>query len=184
MYLIPLMRANKGAKLFEIGLGCGMSYGPGASVALWETLFPNAELWEAEYDAACVSKGQANGLLAGIHTVTGDQGDPATVHGWVAQSGGQFDAVIDDGGHRNKQIRTSFEILWPHVKPGGLYFLEDLQVGRVGGYADGGVVMSDMVQAWVEQLLTHTPRADLPLPQGVQSIFCQAEACVLMKASH
>jgi len=184
MHLMPLVRARSRAKLFEIGLGCDMNYGPGASVALWKTLFPNAELWEAEYDVMCVHHSQANGLLDGIHVVTGDQGNQATVQSWVAQSGGRFDAVIDDGGHRNKQIRTSFETLWPHVNPGGLYFLEDLQVGRIDGYADGGVVISDLVQAWVEQLLTHHARSDLPLPEGVQSIFCQAEACVLMKASH
>jgi len=181
MHLVPLMRANPTGKLFEIGLGCGMGYGPGASVFLWKALFPNAHLWEAEYDAQCVHHSQAAGLLDGINVVTGDQGNQATVQGWVAQSGGHLDAVIDDGGHKNKQIRTSFETLWPHVKPGGLYFMEDLQVGRVYPWADGGVVMSDIVQAWIEQLLTQKTRADLPLPAGVQSIFCQAEACMLKK---
>jgi len=181
MHLMPLMQTSSDAKIFEIGLGCDMTYGPGASVSLWKSLFPDANLWEAEYNAACVNKFQAQGRLANINAVTGDQADPATLQGWVEKSGGDFAAVIDDGGHQNKQIRTSFEKLWPHVKPGGLYFLEDLQVGRVGGYADGGLVMSDMVQAWAEQLLTQTSREDLPLPEGVQSIFCQAEACVLQK---
>jgi len=182
MHLMPLMRANSRPKLFEIGLGCDMGYGPGASVFLWKALFPHADLWEAEYNAHCVQHSQARGLLDGVNVVTGDQGNRATVQGWVAKSGGLFDAVIDDGGHRNKQIRTSFETLWPHVKPGGLYFLEDLQVGRVPPYADGGVVISDMVQAWVEQLLTQSP-GPFPVPEGLQSVFCQAEACVLMKAS-
>jgi hypothetical protein len=183
-HLVPLMQASSDAKIFEIGLGCNMGYGPGASVALWKELFPNANLWEAEYDADCVNKFQAEGRLAGINVVTGDQGDPAVVQDWIEKSGGDFAAVIDDGGHHNKQIRTSFEKLWPHVKPGGLYFLEDLQVGRVLPFVDdGSVAISDMVQAWVEQLLTQNPREDLPLPEGVQSIFCQAEACVLLKAS-
>jgi len=183
MKLLPLMEASSGAKLFEIGLGCGMRGGPGASVGLWKSLFPSATLWEAEFDAECVQKAEAKGLLAGIQVVTGDQGNQTTVQGWIAESGGDFDAVIDDGGHFNKQIRTSFETLWPHVKPGGMYFLEDLQVGRVAPWNDGGVVIADMVEAWVEQLLTQEPRAGLPLPEGAQTIFCQAEACMLRKAS-
>ena len=31
-------------KMLEIGLGCDMKYGPGASVALYKKLFPKAEL--------------------------------------------------------------------------------------------------------------------------------------------
>eukprot|EP00931_Biecheleriopsis_adriatica_P056671 TRINITY_DN33591_c0_g1_i1.p1 TRINITY_DN33591_c0_g1~~TRINITY_DN33591_c0_g1_i1.p1 ORF type:complete len:325 (+),score=46.30 TRINITY_DN33591_c0_g1_i1:49-1023(+) len=182
MHLVPLFEASSASKLFEIGLGCGMSYGPGASVALWKELFPSVNLWEAEYNADCVQKSKAGGLLDGIHVVTGDQGNRTTLQGWVAESEGHFDAVIDDGGHKNKMIRTSFEVLWPHVKPGGLYFMEDLQVGRVGYGSDGGVVMSDIVQAWVEQLLTNKTRNDLPLPRSVEMIFCQAEACMLKKA--
>jgi hypothetical protein len=184
MYLMPLMQANPTAKLFEIGLGCEMTLGVGASVLLWKTLFPNVSLWEAEYDAKCVEKLQSEGIVVGFNIVTGDQTSRATLQDWVATSGGQFDAVIDDGGHTNGQIRTSFEGLWPHVKPGGLYFMEDLQVGRVYPWNDGGVVISDMVQAWVEQLLTQHRGGDLPLPEGVESIFCQAEACMLRKSSH
>lgn len=178
---MPFMQANPAAKMFEIGLGCGMGYGPGASVMFWKSLFPNVTLWEADYNAACVVDSKAKGFLEGIKVVTGDQGNPSIVQGWVNKTGGHFDVVIDDGGHANKQIRTSFEVLWPHVKAGGLYFLEDLQVGREGGWADGGVVISDMVQAWVEQLLTKKPPGDLPLPAGVHSIFIQREACMLRK---
>jgi len=183
MHLMPLMQAKESAKLFEIGLGCDMGYGSGASVALWKTLFPHVDLWEAEYNTTCVSRARAKGRLDGMNVVTGDQGDPETLQRWVEETGGRFDVVVDDGGHQNKQVRASFEELWPHVEPGGLYFLEDLHVGRFNIYDDGGVVISDMVQAWVEQLLTQDVGGDLSLPEGVQFIFCQAEACVLMKAN-
>jgi len=36
------------------------------------------------------------------------------------------DIVIDDGGHANHQILKSFFALWPIVRPGGFYFVEDL----------------------------------------------------------
>jgi hypothetical protein len=184
-YLLAyLQQAKDNGKLFEIGLGCDMNYGPGASVALWKKLFPNAVLWEAEYNAPCVKHAEEQGMLQGVHTVTGDQGDEKTVQDWAATVGSKFDAVIDDGGHQNKQIRTSFETLWPHVKPGGLYFIEDLQVGRDKSYwqeTDNDPVMADRIKAWVEQLLTKSKRSDLPLPEGVETIFCQAEACMLRK---
>jgi len=182
--LLPTMRSSNAPKLFEIGLGCPMHYGPGASVALWKVLFPTATIWEAEYDSACVVRSRAKGMLEGINTVTGDQGDKATVQRWAQQSGGQFDAIIDDGGHKNNQIRTSFETLWSAVKPGGVYFLEDLQVGRFPRYRDlGDVVMSDMIQEWVGQLLSQKVSGPHPLPKDVESIFCQREACAVVKSA-
>ena len=41
-----------------------------------------------------------------------------------------FDVIVDDGGHTNKQIRRTFEAFWPHVKRGGLYFIEDMHKGK------------------------------------------------------
>ena len=63
-------------KMLEIGLGCDMNYEPGASVALWKKLFPQAELWEAEYDAKCVEQAK-------------------TLDEWLEKSGGGFDVIID-----------------------------------------------------------------------------------------
>jgi len=62
--------------------------------------------------------------LDGVNVVSGDQGDPEVVRGWAAESGGRFDVFVDDGGHKSKQILTTFEVMWPHVNRGGLYFIE------------------------------------------------------------
>jgi len=59
-YLLPYYRKHPNMKLLEIGLGCDMSYGPEASVALYKKLFPMADLWEAEFDAVCVKRGCVN----------------------------------------------------------------------------------------------------------------------------
>jgi hypothetical protein len=67
---------------------------------IWRQLLPHAELWEAEYDAACVAKARAKGQLEGIKTVTGDQGDFAVLRRWAEEIGGELDVIIDDGGHR------------------------------------------------------------------------------------
>ena len=42
-FLLPYYYQNPSMKMLEIGLGCDMRYGPGASTALWKQLFPLAE---------------------------------------------------------------------------------------------------------------------------------------------
>ena len=61
---------------------------------------------------------------------TGYQDNRADIQRWVEESGGNFDVIVDDGGHRNSHILNTFMGLWRALKPGGLYFIEDLQVGR------------------------------------------------------
>ena len=190
IFLAPLRNRATPVKLFEIGLGCNMKYGAGASVELWHALLPGLELWSAEYDVACAQKAKGS-LRQHVHVVTGDQGNASTVEGWIAASGGHFDAVIDDGSHRNRDILTSFALLWPHVKPGGFYFLEDLQVGRDASVQSaGGPAVSDVLQEWMDVLLgtsrqreegTRRLSSAPPLPVDVESIYCQREACVLAK---
>ena len=68
-FVYPLKFAAHTPRVLEIGLGCNMDYGPGASVQIWRQLLPHAELWEAEYDSACVEKARAKGQLEGIKTV-------------------------------------------------------------------------------------------------------------------
>eukprot|EP00966_Prymnesium_polylepis_P212279 4917263-Prymnesium_polylepis.1 len=82
-------------------------------------------------------------------------------------SGGAFDAIIDDGSHVNSDIMGTFTVLWPHLRPGGLYFLEDLQLGRAARAGivgkqrfedtNGTSVVADVIQSWVEQLLIQWP---------------------------
>jgi hypothetical protein len=38
-----------------------------------------------------------------------------------------FDFIIDDGGHLTPQCNVTFLTLWPYVKEGGWYIVEDLQ---------------------------------------------------------
>ena len=116
--------------------------------------------------------------------------------------------IIDDGGHSNKQIDVSFRLLWPMVKPGGLYFMEDLVCGRGYPYDDlNHVAIADKIKDYMEQLMydSRYPNAPDPkqhikwgpwkngynpsvkaigkwkMPEDVAWILCQAEACVLKK---
>ena len=182
-FLLPYYNRIPNMKMLEIGLGCDMNYGPGASVAIYKKLFPEAELWEAEFDAKCVEKSKAEGQLDGIHTLVGDQGNNTVLDSWIETSGGNFDVVIDDGGHQNCQIWHSFEKLWPTVKPGGLYFIEDMQVAKMPSYrkantatCDRNLIVPEKLKEFIDVLIY-----DIKRESDIEFIFCQSEACVLGK---
>ena len=61
----------------------------------------------------------------GIDIMVGDQSDPVFL-AELARRHGPFDVVIDDGGHIPAHQIASIEALWPHVRPGGIYLVEDL----------------------------------------------------------
>jgi hypothetical protein len=88
------------------------------------------------------------GFLDNDRTATAvvDQGDPDRLREFVAETGVErFDVIIDDGSHRPDHQQVSFSVLFPHLAPGGLYFIEDLADnglgdGRVDRYSADHVV--------------------------------------------
>ena len=186
-FLIPYYDQNPTMKMLEIGLGCDMHYGPGASVAVWKKLFPKADLWEAEFDAGCVTKHREGVMLKGINLLTGDQGNDVVLDSWIETSGGNFDVVIDDGGHHNCQIWHSFQKLWPTVKPGGLYFMEDMHVGKLNKYrtyttdtCGKDFIVVDKLKEYLDVMIHHDQRKEFA-ESDIEFIFCQYQACVLGK---
>ena len=194
-HLLPYYYKHPKMKMLEIGLGCDMGYGPGASVKLWKALFPEADLWEAEFNGKCVQKNQDMLLGLGLNTLVGDQGNPEVLDGWIEKSGGEFDVIIDDGGHTNCQIWTSFQKLWPTVKRGGLYFIEDMQVAKWKGYkkstetCDGkDLNVPDKLKEIFDRLMyddnkKRRKKFGEKNTGDVEFLFCQPEACVLKKKS-
>jgi hypothetical protein len=173
-----------------------MDYGPGASVALWRKVFEQnkADIWFAELDQACVERHKSK--LSGIGVVVGDQGDKEVLNSWVRTTKGKFDVIIDDGGHKNTEIMATIDVFWPELNPGGFYFIEDLQMGRHQEHMKNTIVppVTNIIQAWVDylNLAQFYPRFNpphlasllqrYPMPQGIDWISCQNQACVLHKA--
>ena len=203
-YFVPYLRRQhillkKGIKFLEIGLGCNMNYNDGvtASVPVWQSILTDKdEYWEAEYNEDCVKGLQRNGILDGVNVLTGDQGNVTDLQRWIQESGGKFDIIIDDGGHHNNEIYESFMNLWPIVKPGGLYFLEDMQVGREPDFSDlsgRGIIMIDYIKAWIEQIVIKSWKGHpdwgvspeilktMKIPKGIRFISCIRDACVIGK---
>jgi 8-demethyl-8-alpha-L-rhamnosyltetracenomycin-C 2'-O-methyltransferase len=106
--------------LLELGIGgyADPAQG-GASLRMWKSFFRRAMV----YGVDIVDK---SGLeQQRIVPFQGDQSSPESLLGIVAQTG-PLDIVIDDGSHRSEHVLTSFRTLFPHVRPGGLYVIEDL----------------------------------------------------------
>jgi hypothetical protein len=55
----------------------------------------------------------------------------------IARSAGPFDFIIDDGSHENGHQIETFGILWPHLKDGGAYVIEDVQTSYWPSYGGG-----------------------------------------------
>jgi hypothetical protein len=114
-------------KFLEIGVGGG------ESIRTWLEYFPNALVFGV--DNVCGTNpfnSPGNREFQRYTFNCGDQTDTTFWKCFVANHGADFDVIIDDGGHYNDQIIITLTELWPIVRSGGLYCIEDLGVGTSG----------------------------------------------------
>ncbi len=89
----------------------------GESLKMWQALFPLG-------DITGVDLIDSKAWPAGTHKIICSQDDPEL----PGKLGGTFGLIIDDCSHHGIATRKSFELLWPLVKPGGYYVVEDWTV--------------------------------------------------------
>lgn len=169
--------------MLEIGLGCDMNYGPGKSYYTWLEYLPNVELYYIEYDGACAAKWAGKTLGATIYP--GDQANVTFLEEFIAATGGDFDVIIDDGGHTMNQQITSFDYLFPVVRPGGIYFCEDLQTSYNTDYGGSERKKGTMVETIKLSLdglmLGRTNEAEVGAWGQVAGTDCMREICAFTK---
>lgn len=93
----------------------------GASIAMWRAYFEHAFIIGLDVDTSRAK----DELIEGTHIRQGDAMDAVFIAD-VAREYGPFDVVIDDGAHMAHISQPIHALLWPHVAPRGLYFVEDL----------------------------------------------------------
>lgn len=147
------------------------------------------ELYYIEYDKACAEKWASKTDRATVFT--GDQADTAFLADFIAKTTGNgqplFDIIVDDGGHTMTQQLTSLEHLWKIVKPGGIYFIEDLQTSYWEVYGGDPTTKDDKkvtAMKYIYQLVDDMMIDGKKHPEisaEIRSIDCMKEVCALIK---
>lgn len=105
----------------EIGVG-GYHYPDrgGGSLRAWEEFFPHSHIHGIDiYDKSSMNKGR-------VHTHIVDQTNKEQLENLINTIGSP-DVILDDGSHINKDSIFAFETLFPRLKSGGLYIIEDTE---------------------------------------------------------
>lgn len=108
----------------------------GESAATWDEYFTQAELHFMDIRAQFFEKYGKN-LSPRCHLHVENQEKRNVLLNFLDNIGGYFDIILDDGGHTMKQQLVSFDVLFPAVKSGGVYIIEDLHTSywtRFGGH--------------------------------------------------
>lgn len=108
-------------RMLEIGVGHG------GSLQMWKAYFgPTAELIGLDIDPQCEEYDEEQ-----IQIWQGDQSkltDSAKLDN-IMHEFNNLDIVIDDGSHKASDQSHSLRLLWPRLKSGGIYIIEDCHQG-------------------------------------------------------
>ena len=122
----PVRYAAK--EICEIGIAFG------GSLQAWEEYFPQATIFGIDNDRSSVDIVQDSLIYSRYGWGKGAR----TFVKWLDAGTDElrqaadryYDIVIDDGSHKGIDIINAFAILWPVVKSGGYYIVEDVASSR------------------------------------------------------
>lgn len=106
----------------------------GDSVKMWEWYFPNAELHFVDITDALIAY---KGASERTHYHIFDQTNVEKLFR-LGMDAGPFDIIIDDASHMNRDMIQTFTTLFPYLRPGGIYVLEDIHATYQKDYGGTG----------------------------------------------
>jgi hypothetical protein len=134
-YFAPLR--DKKIKILEIGIQNGYS------LKTWEEYFPNAQIFGIDI-VDCKHMDTAR-----IKTLLGSQNNIAFLKN-INDTYGPFDIIIDDGSHNSADMTVSMNFLFPLLKSGGIYVVEDLHSVYWPELSDGGTMFMDRLKEMMD----------------------------------
>ena len=182
----------------EIGFGCVEFVRDVAlSAGIWPVIFPGARVHILEIDMPCVQKlstwlREQNysvhvvdvGAVLELERLKHDVFRPECPHGLLS-------VVVDDGSHNSSDLVTTFLSVYPSLKPGGQYYMEDLGLTSYnvydslepmttkGGERPGTAFF--FVTSLLSGLFAKGPRSYAPF-QDVGLLRCWLNICLIEKA--
>jgi cephalosporin hydroxylase len=118
---------DKQLNILEIGIGetAGSAY-------LWAEAFQHSKIYIADFDHNKINKFTSQ-VPSNVSLLYVDQSRKDTLDN-LGNSLPELDIIIDDGSHVNDHIILTFNSLFPKLKNGGIYVIEDTyQSYTVGG---------------------------------------------------
>ena len=94
----------------------------GGSMRIWEKYFPKANIFGIDIDEGCLQY-QSDRTKIFI----GDQSDVSFLRNIKAKIP-KIDILIDDGSHRAKDQKITFDEMYYHVRKPGVYLIEDIEL--------------------------------------------------------
>lgn len=138
----------------------------GGSLDLWREYFgPKAVIFGIDVNPECAGYATAPNQVR-----IGSQDDPAFLRSVIDEMGSP-DLILDDGSHVGRHQAASFETLFPLLKDGGIYAIEDMHTSYwdrmfKGGYKRSGTAvelvkqMIDDLHGWYHDQPQKTPAKD------------------------
>lgn len=163
-YFEPLKRRR--LNLLEIGVGGYENPDDGAgSLRMWKAYFrrtrvvgidicKKATLCEHRLDVRQIDQTDSIALLR------------------LSDEYGGFDIVIDDGSHINRQVLKTFQVLFPLLRQGGIYVVEDTQTAYWPTWG-GGLGNPENSVEFFKQLVDGLNHAEYPIVNYKPSYFDQ-----------
>ena len=154
-------------RLLEIGIGgydeVTGGYGDpmrgGESLRFWKGYFPHGKIYGLDIE-------DKTGLQEDrIQIFQGSQIDASVLERVISEIG-DLDIIIDDGSHINSHVLFTFAMLFPKLKNGGLYVVEDCQSsywqdGYGGKWPDRN--SPDTIVGYFKSLVDGLNHAEFPL---------------------
>ncbi len=156
---------NEPLNFLEIGIATGASH------KVWRDFFPNATIIGIDTYYQLINKHREEGMLDsdiipilrehikgledyGIKVIVGDQTDKNLIDKHFENN--SLDVIIDDGGHHSRFHQMSVKYLWPKLKSGGIYIIEDLATCLLREFRDFDDPRSSTIN-WINSIIDGNP---------------------------
>lgn len=153
--------SDRAIALLELGVHSG------ESLKVWASYFPRGTIIGIDI---AENKPDFSGY-PNIVFEHGDQADPDRLKEiLLSHAPNGLDIIVDDASHTGHKSAASYAILFPHLKRGGLYIIEDWGTGYFDDWPDGNHFQKFRSEAVDGQIVKRIPSHDFGMVGFVKSL--------------